>query len=490
MTSTSNDVVDTNPGMFIGGLRRGSSDGSVVDCINPATEETIAQVPDATDQDVDFAVRVAEEAMTGWRAMPGSARAALLYELADRIEQHRDEIARLDTVDSGNPIRAMIDDVRGAVREVRLFAGLATEMKGNSVSNGVDQFAYALREPYGVVGRLIPFNHPFKFAAGKSAAALVAGNTVILKPSEHTSLSALRLAELTDGLLPPGVFNVITGRGQRAGAALAAHPSVPRIAFTGGVAAGRAVLRAGAEHIKHVSLELGGKNPMIIFPDVDPAVAARAAVAGMNLARSQGQSCQSNSRVLVHESIHNAFVSALLATVAELRIGDPLDPQTDLGPLAFPEHFQRVRRYIAAGSAEGARRMTSATDGPRPGLFIPPVVFDDVDAGMSIAREEIFGPVLSVITWADYESMIGLANNTPYGLTANIWTNDLGNAHRTAARIEAGYVWINGVGKRVFGTPFGGYKQSGMGKEGSLEEVLDYCRHKVVAVGLQAAGSR
>lgn len=481
--------LDMERPMFIGGAWCASSDGSTIDCINPATEERIATIPDATEDDVDRAVQAARDAVPQWRSIPPTRRADLLYQLADTIAEHRDELARLDTIDSGNPLRAMTDDVAGACREVRLFAGLATEMKGASVSDGADRFAYALREPYGVVGRIIPFNHPFKFAAGKTAAALVAGNTVVLKPSEHTSLSAIRLAEITEQILPPGTLNVVTGRGSRSGAAIAGHPGVPRIAFTGGLAAGRAVLRAGADGIKHVSLELGGKNPMIVFPDVVPETAARAAVAGMNLARSQGQSCQSNSRVLVHSAVHDTFLDALLHEVSRLRVGDPLDPDTDIGPLAFREHFERVRRYIATGSAEGARRVTSNGAERTPGFFLDPVIFDGVSATMTLARDEIFGPVLSVIPWSDYDSMVELANDTPFGLTANIWTSDLATAHRTAARIEAGYVWINGSGKRVFGTPFGGYKHSGIGKEGSLEEVLGYTRHKVVAVGLQPTGA-
>jgi betaine-aldehyde dehydrogenase len=479
-------ITEINPeqAMYIGGSWCASSEGSTIDCINPATEQRVARIPDATEDDVERAVQAASDALPVWRAMPAVRRADLLYQLADAIAERREELARLDTIDSGNPLRAMADDVSGACREVRLFAGLATEMKGASVSDGNNRFAYALREPYGVVGRIIPFNHPFKFAAGKTAAALVAGNTVVLKPSEHTSLSAIRLAEISSQILPRGTFNVVTGRGARAGAAIAAHPGIPRVAFTGGLTAGRAVLRAGADTIKHVSLELGGKNPMIVFPDADPATAARAAVAGMNLARSQGQSCQSNSRILVHAEVHQAFLDELLGVVSALRVGDPLELDTDIGPLAFREHFDRVRRHIATGKAEGAHPVTADGAERSPGLFVNPVVFDGVSATMALAREEIFGPVLSVIRWTDYEAMIRLANDTPYGLTANIWTRDLAMAHYTAARIEAGYVWINGSGKRVFGTPFGGYKHSGIGKEGSLEEVLGYTRHKVVAVGL------
>jgi betaine-aldehyde dehydrogenase len=472
--------------MFIGGQWCDSSDGAVLACVNPADETEIGSIPDATSADVDRAVDAARDALPQWSALSPIERAGRLRELARQVKANEEELARIDAVDSGNPIRAMLDDVRGAAREIELFAGLATEIKADAVSNGTAQFAYGVREPYGVVGRIIPFNHPFKFAVGKSAAALIAGNTVVLKPSEDTSLSAIRFAELTQGALPPGVLNVVTGRGASAGAAIAAHPLVPRVAFTGGVAAGRSVLKAAADHIKHVTLELGGKNPMIVFPDVDPARAAQAAIAGMNIARSQGQSCQSNSRVFVHRAIHDEFVGHLVQIVKGMRVGDPLDPGTDVGPLAYRAHYERVLGYVEAGVREGAKLVAGGSSSRTPGFYLDPTIFDHVEHGMTIARDEIFGPVVSVIPWHDYETVVSQANDTEFGLTANIWTNDLHLAHETAQRIQAGYVWVNGVGKRVFGTPFGGYKLSGLGKEGSLEEILEYTRHKVIAVSLHA----
>jgi betaine-aldehyde dehydrogenase len=470
--------------MLIGGEWRSSSDGARLASVDPSTEEEVARFPDATDADVDDAVRAAQEALPGWRAMSPTQRGERIRKLADRLEEHADELAMIDTIDSGNPLSAMRDDVRGAVRELRLFSGLVSEIKGSSVLNGSDQFSYELREPYGVVGRIVAFNHPLKFAGGKTAAALVAGNTVIVKPSEQTSLSAIRLGELTEGLVPPGVFNVVTGRGPGAGAAIAGHPGIPRVAFTGGVPVGKAVLRAGVESIKHVTLELGGKNPMIVFPDADPAEAAAAAVKGMNFARSQGQSCQSSSRVFVHEDVREAFTAEVLTIVNRLKVGDPMEAEIDLGPVTYRAHYERILGYIDSGQREGARLLTGGEPVQSRGLFIEPTVFGDVDPAMTIAREEIFGPVLSLITWTDYETVIAQANDSSFGLTANIWTRDLGLAHRTAHRIEAGYVWINGSGARVPGTPFGGYKQSGLGKESSLEEVLGYCRHKVIAVNM------
>lgn len=474
----------SEPRMYIGGAWVAARDGRVLPVENPTTEERIGVIADGGAADVDMAVEAAAAALRDWRERSPSARADLLLKLERRIEAEECELAELDTIDCGSPIGAMLDDVRGARREIRMFSGLATEIKGHSVLNGVDQFAYGVHEPFGVVGRIIPFNHPFKFAIGKTAAALVAGNTVVLKPAEHTSLSAIRLAELTEGILPPGVLNVVTGSGPGAGGRLVTHPAVPRIAFTGGVGTGREVLRGAAEHFKVVSLELGGKNPMIVLPDADPARAAAAAVSGMNLARSMGQSCQSNSRVFVHRDVAAAFTAAVVERVGRLRLGDPLDEAVDMGPLAFRTHYERVLGYIARGREEGAELLHGGGMPTGPGYFVPPTVFAGVTNDMTIARDEIFGPVMSLIEWDDLEAVVEAANDTPFGLTANVWTDDVRLAHRIAHRIEAGYVWINGVGKRVPGTPFGGYKASGIGKESSLEEILEFTRHKVIAVSL------
>lgn len=473
-----------NARMYVGGEWVDSSDGERLESVDPSTEETIATFPDATPEDVDRAVEAAREAMGYWSALKPTERASLLLSLADVLEDHVDELAEIDSVDVGNPIGAMRDDVAGACREIRMYAGLATELKASSSSNGAEQFAYGRLEPYGVVGRIIPFNHPLKFAAGKSASALVAGNCVILKPPEQATLSALRLAQLSEGILPPGVFNVVTGRGRRAGAAIAGHPGIPRVAFIGSVETGKAVMRAGADHVKHVTLELGGKNPMIIFPDVDLDRAVQGAVRGMNFARSQGQSCQSTSRVYVHRGIRSAFVDRLLEAVGELQLGNPLNPETDMGPLAYRGHYERVLEYIQLGVDEGATLLTGGNSDRKPGYFVEPTVFGDVMQQMRVAREEIFGPVMSLIEWSDVEQVTAWANDTSFGLTASIWTRDVSAAHTMARDIEAGYVWINGSAKRVPGTPFGGFKLSGLGKESSLEELLSFCRTKTVAVSI------
>ncbi len=471
--------------MVIGGAEVEAAGGGWLESVDPATEEVIGRVPAGGAPDIDAAVAAATAAAAEWAELGWERRAALLDRLATAITDRADELARLDVLDSGNPIAGMRPDVTGAVREIRYFAGLAGETKGVTIPSTSDTLAFTVREPYGVAGRIVPFNHPFKFAAGKVAAPLAAGNAVVLKPGEQTSLSALALGRLAAEVLPPGVLNVVTGTGADAGAALAAHPGVPRIAFTGSVPTGQAVLAAAAAGIKHVSLELGGKNPIIVFPDVDPARAARAAVAGMNLARCNGQSCGSTSRLFVHEEIRAPFLAALLARLAELRVGPPLDPATDIGPLAFGAHYRRVLAFIDGARADGA---TVEFGGGRPsgvdrGFYVEPTLLSVTD-GMTVAREEVFGPVMSVLRWRDVDDVIARANSVPFGLTANVWTSDLSTAHRVARAVQAGYVYVNGTGRKPAGTPFGGWKASGLGKEGSLDELLSYTREKTVAVTL------
>jgi betaine-aldehyde dehydrogenase len=479
MTTTS---VGARP-MYIGGEWSDASDRTVIESVDPATEEVIGSVPAATAADVDRAVAAARAAAPTWAATPWTERARIVRVLADRIRDVAEELAQLDTRDGGLPLVGSRGDIQSTIRELDYFAGLGGEAKGATIPGTPSQWAMTRREPYGVVGRIVPFNHPFKFATGKCAAPLVAGNAVVLKPAEQTPLSAIRLAELAADLLPTGVLNVVTGAGET-GAALVAHPDVPRVAFTGSVPTGRAVLRTAADHIKHVSVELGGKNPMVVFDDVDPGRAAAAAVAGMNLRRSMGQSCQSNSRILVHRAVKDAFLAALVDEVERLRVGDPTDEATDLGPLAFEQHFVRVLGYIEAGQADGARLLTGGRRPPHltRGFFVEPTVFADVRPDHRIAQEEIFGPVMAVLDWDDEDEMVELANGVDYGLTANVWTNDLHRAHRTAQRLDAGTVWINGEGRKPLGTPFGGHKHSGLGLEGSLDELLSYTQSKSVVV--------
>jgi betaine-aldehyde dehydrogenase len=465
----------------IGGKGVGAVSRRTAPVINPATEEVLVEIPDGDKDDVELAVVAAEQARAEWQALGWNGRASAIRDLAAALEEDLERFAVLDALDGGNPIKAMRLDARAAIDSLYFFAGLAGEAKGSSLPATPGTVIFTLREPYGVVGRIVAYNHPFMFAVSKTVAALVAGNTVVLKPSDHTALSALVLGRVAAEVLPPGVLNVVAGPAE-VGAALVGHPRVPRVAFTGSVGVARRILSATAAGIKPVTLELGGKNPMIVCDDVDVARTARASIAGMNFARSQGQSCQSNSRVFVHDSIYDEFIGIAAEHLGTLRVGDPMSEDTDIGPVSFEGHRDNVRRYIGIGQEEGARVITGGLDAPVPdrGYFVAPTIFADVTPDMVIAQEEIFGPVMSVLRWSDEAQVIRDANAVDYGLTASVWTQDVSRAYRMATSVEAGYVWINKVGPRPYGAPFGGYKHSGMGKESNVEEIVSFTREKVI----------
>lgn len=474
-------------GMLIDGEIVPASDGATLPAEDPTTEKVFGALPDATVEDVDRAVVAARRASGEWADLSWEKRGVALRRYANVLEEHADELAILDARDAGLPVSSMRADVASAVSEIRYFAGLASETKGRSVPSGPDALTFTEFVPYPVVARIVPFNHPIKFIAAKVSAALAAGAPVVAKPGEQTSMSALRLGELVKDVFPAGVFNIVTGSGARAGHALSSHPDVPRVAFTGSVPTGTRIMEAGAPTIKHLTLELGGKNPFVVFPDADPEHAAQGAIAAMNLARSMGQSCGSSSRIFVHRDVKDGFLAALVERVRALRIGDPVDEETQMGPLAFRAHYERVMGYIETGKNEGA---TLLAGGRRPnerdaGFYVEPTVFADVRMDMTIASQEIFGPVISVLDWDDYETMIAEVNMLPLGLTGNVWTNDIDQALRTARRIESGYISINGTGKRPTGSPFGGFKSSGIGKEGALDELLSYGREKSITVTLR-----
>jgi acyl-CoA reductase-like NAD-dependent aldehyde dehydrogenase len=474
--------------MLINGELADSEGGELLESVNPATEESLGYVPAASAADIDRAVAAAEAAQPAWAALEPRERSKVVRKIAQALRENFDNILRIEVVDTGNTISKMRADVATAGDTLDFYAGLATEIKGETIPASGKNLHFTIREPYGVVGRIIPFNHPIKFAANALAAPLVAGNCVVLKPPDTSPLSATILGEICRKVLPPGVVNIVTGLGMPAGDALARHPQVKRLAFTGSVPTGRAIQRAAAEGgIKHVTLELGGKNPLIAFPDMDPDKVAQVAVAGMNFAW-QGQSCGSTSRVLLHEALYKPVLERLVDRVAALRLGDPLDDKSQMGPINSKRHYERVCAMVQSGTAEGARLMTG---GKRPsgseftrGYWIEPTVFAEVKPNMRIAREEIFGPVLSVFSWRDESDAIALANATEYGLTASILTNDIRTALRAARAVKSGYVWINGASGHFYGTPFGGFKNSGIGREEGIDELLSYTEVKTVHVML------
>ena len=460
------------------------------DVTAPGSGESLGKVVDGTVADAEAAIAAAKAAFKEWRRVPPLERAKMLRAIADVLRKNGDELAMLDAADCGNPYAEMVRDANAGAAQLDFYAGLVTEMKGASIPMGPDVVNFSVREPLGVVGRIIPFNHPFMFAAGKSGAPLAAGNTVVLKPPEQAPLSALRLAELIDGILPPGVWNVVPG-GREVGQVLSSHPDVAMVALIGSVPTGRAVMKAASDTLKPVLLELGGKNALIAYPDADLEAVSAAVVDGMNFTWC-GQSCGSTSRAFIHEKIYDAVLERAAESIKRYKPGDPTDPATTMGSIINQVQYDRVLKYIAAGKEDGARLVSGGKrpDDPKlaKGLFIEPTIFADVNMGMRIGKEEIFGPVLSVFKWKDEAEMLAQVNQVEYGLTCSIWTNDLTTAHRTAAAVEAGYVWINEVSKHFLGAPFGGYKQSGVGREECIEELIRFTREKNIHVNLKRRG--
>ena len=472
--------------MLIGGELVESVSGGWIESINPATEEVIGYVPAGTADDIDRAAKAAKAAYPAWNALGVERRAKLLRELARRLSERSDEILRVEVADTGNTVSSLKGDVANAVWNLEHYAGLGYEIKGETFPATPGNIHMSWREPYGVVGRIVPFNHPIMFAVGRSAGALIAGNAVIVKPPETSSLSATIFAEICREVLPPGVMNIVTGWGRDAGDAIARHPDIRRIAFIGSGATGRLIQKSAAEVcVKHVSLELGGKNPLIVFPDANMEAAKAAAIGGMNFAW-QGQSCGSTSRLLLHESIYDVFLEDVIARVKAIRIGEPQLEASQMGPMNSKAQYDKTLRYIDIGKADGARLLAGAGkpagEAFSRGYWVEPTVFADVTPGMRIAQEEVFGPILSVMRWRDVDEAIAICNGVEYGLTASIWTRDINGALTTAQRLQTGYIWINGVGAHYKGVPYGGYKNSGVGREECTEELLSYTQTKSINI--------
>jgi acyl-CoA reductase-like NAD-dependent aldehyde dehydrogenase len=470
--------------ILIGGEFRTAGSGETIDAINPATGETIARFPRCIAEDVDVAVAAAREAYPAWRRTAPLERARCSLRLADLIAEHADELALLDVTENGSPIREMRNDANIAIGTLRYFAGLALELKGDTIPSEDGRVNYTMLEPYGVVGRIVPFNHPMMFAAGKTAAPLIAGNTVVIKPSEHTSTSTLRLAELMNEVYPPGVVNVVTGYGEEAGDALVVHPDVRRVAFTGAAEIGRRIQQRAATHVvKTVTLELGGKNPIVVFGDADLDAAIDGALRGMAFTW-QGQSCGSTSRLLVHESLHAEFVSRLAERMDALRSGPPDDESTDTGAIVHRRQFEKVMSYLELGRSEGFDVVvgggTVEVPGFPEGMFIRPTLFDNVPPDSRLVKEEIFGPVLAAMPFRTYDDALEVANAVSLGLTSSVYTSDLSIALRFARDIESGYVWVNDAQRHFPGAPYGGFKDSGVGREESVEELYSYAQIKNV----------
>ncbi|POF28310.1 aldehyde dehydrogenase family protein [Roseibium marinum] len=460
--------------------------GQVRPCGSPATGESYGEASYADPDDMRAAIEAAHKAFPAWRDTPPLERARQLRQIADILRANKQELALVDAADSGNPVAAMLKDVDIAVSQLDFFAGLVTEMKGDSIPMGPDAVNFTVREPLGVVGRIVAFNHPLMFCAAKMAAPLAAGNTVVMKPAEQAPLSVLRLLELIDGILPAGVLNVVHG-GVDAGAVLASHPLVAKVGLIGSVPTGRAVMTGASGTIKDVMLELGGKNALIACADADVEKTARGIVAGMNFAWC-GQSCGSTSRAFLHEDIHDAVLERVVDLCGAFKPGNPVDMATTMGALVSKSQHERVLGYIRKGREEGARLVCGGNVPDAPGLengfFVEPTVFADVTPDMTIAREEIFGPVLSVLKWSDEARMMTAVNGVEFGLTCSIWTRDLARAHRLARQADAGFVWVNKSGAHFLGAPFGGVKQSGIGREECIGELLAFTREKNIHINL------
>jgi aldehyde dehydrogenase (NAD+) len=465
-----------------------SVSGKTFETINPATGDVIAQVAEADAADVDLAVKAARKAFhskAAWRRMSASERGKLLNRLADLLEEHADELATLESLDNGKPRHvALAADLPLVIACYRYYAGWADKIQGKTIPISGDYFCYTRHEPVGVVGQIIPWNFPLLMQAWKLAPALACGNTVVMKTAEQTPLSALRVGELiVEAGFPEGVVNILSGYGPTAGAAISSHMDIDKVAFTGSTEVGKLIMKAAAEsNLKRVTLELGGKSPNIVFADAD----MDAAVEGSHFALffNQGQCCCAGSRVFVEEKVYDQFVEQSAARAKRRTVGNPLDKNTEQGPQVDNDQFTKVLSFIDAGKREGANLVAGGSRVGDRGYFVAPTVFSDVKDEMKIAQEEIFGPVMSILKFKDMDELVERANKTIYGLAAAVWTRDIGKAHHVANNVRAGTVWVNCFDVFDAGAPFGGFKQSGIGRELGEYGLQQYSEVKTVTVKL------
>ncbi|KAH6888540.1 aldehyde dehydrogenase [Thelonectria olida] len=477
-------------GLFINNEFVASSSGTKITSISPSDETEIASVEAASEADVDKAVKAARAAFNSdeWSGISATERGALMFKLADIIEEHKETLATLETWDNGKPYAVALDEDLGEVlMTLRYYAGWADKIHGQTIPTTPQKFAYTLKQPIGVCGQIIPWNYPLAMAAWKLGPALACGNTVVMKPAEQTPLSILYLASLIPKAgFPPGVINVVNGYGREAGSALVSHPDVDKVAFTGSTVTGKAVMKAASATMKNITLETGGKSPLLVFKDADLEQAAKWGHVG--IMSNQGQICTATSRILVQQEVFDEYVTRFQKVIAEHKVGNPFDEDTFQGPQVTQAQYDRILGYIEAGKADGAKLVTGGKAyknvGSGKGFFVEPTVFSDVKEDMRIFQEEVFGPFVSITPFSTEAEAIRLANSTSYGLGSAVFTKDLERAHRVAGRLEAGMVWINSSNDSDVRVPFGGVKQSGIGRELGEAGLAAYTQTKAVHVNM------
>ncbi|AHG02078.1 betaine-aldehyde dehydrogenase (plasmid) [Halostagnicola larsenii XH-48] len=480
------EVVSDHTQLYIGGEWQDAASGETFDTLDPTTGEVLASVPRGRAEDVDRAIEAAWDTYEReWSETTTSERQAVLLEIADRVEAHSEELAKLETLDNGKTLMEARIDMNTTAEQFRYFAGVVESDRGQT-EDGDGYHGKVIHEPYGVVGQIIPWNFPLAMASWKLAPALAAGNCSVIKPAEQTPLSLLRLMELVDDVVPDGVVNVVTGYGEEAGAPLSKHEGVRKIAFTGSTVVGKQIMRNAADNVTDVTLELGGKSPIVVHEDADPQAAVE--TIAFAIFANTGECCEAGSRLFVHEDVADDVLEGLIGAAEGMTVGDPLDEATDLGPKVSHEQVERTTNYLESAREGGAEFLAGGEppedEALEDGCFVAPTLVEGLDHEHEAVQEEIFGPVLEVFRWEDYDEMMTLANDVDYGLAGGVITNDIEKADRTAHDIEAGYIWVNTWHEMSPGLPYGGYKQSGIGRELSVDTLDHYTQTKSIKYGL------